>query len=95
MQARRLLVEDCDTCMAADIAGNDESIINNLPISSDYCMNYCMNQPWLTISDCPVSARDGNDAKNKAVSATSCKVVNSPSTVSFSITFWIKFVPKQ
>ena len=32
---------------------------------------YCMNQPWLTTSDWPVSALEGKAAKNSAVSATS------------------------
>src|SRR5262245_2044168 len=48
---------------------------------------YCMNQPWLTTSDWPVRALLSNPAKKTAVSATSATVVNSPSTVSFSITF--------
>lgn len=30
-----------------------------------------MNQPWLTMIDCPVSAFDSKAAKNNAVSATS------------------------
>src|SRR5262249_3601139 len=47
---------------------------------------YCMNHPWLTTTDWPVSAFDGNAARNTATSATSCAVVNSPSTVSFNIT---------
>ena len=47
---------------------------------------YCMNQPWLTTSDCPVSALVGKAAKRRATAATSAVVVNSPSTVSFSIT---------
>ena len=46
-----------------------------------------MNQPWLTTSDCPVSAFVGNPANSSATRATSSVVVNSPSTVSFSITF--------
>src|SRR5262249_59594406 len=50
---------------------------------------YCMNQPWLTTSDCPVNALLSKPAKNTAVSATSATVVNSPSTVSLSITFLI------
>src|SRR5262249_24941035 len=50
---------------------------------------HSMNQPWLTTSDCPVSALLSKLAKNSAVSATSTTVVNSPSTVSFSITFLI------
>jgi hypothetical protein len=32
---------------------------------------HCMNQPWLTTSDCPVSALLSKPAKNTAVSATS------------------------
>jgi hypothetical protein len=40
-------------------------------------------------SDCPVKALLSKLAKNSAVSATSTTVVNSPSTVSFSITFLI------
>ena len=46
-----------------------------------------MNQPWLTTSDCPVSAFVGKPANSSATRATSSVVVNSPSTVSFSITF--------
>src|SRR5437870_12181107 len=45
-----------------------------------------MNQPWLTTNDWPVSAFDGNEAKKSATSATSSTVVNSPSTVSLSMT---------
>src|SRR3954454_12648215 len=48
---------------------------------------HCIDQPWLTTSDCPVSALVSKPAKNTAVSATSASVVNSPSTVSFSMTF--------
>src|ERR1700680_4250143 len=48
-----------------------------------------MNQPWLTTSDWPVSALVLKPAKNSTVSATSSVVVNSPSTVCFSITFLI------
>ena len=48
---------------------------------------YCMNQPWLTTSDWPVSALLGKAANSRATLATSSVVVNSPSTVSFSITF--------
>ena len=44
-----------------------------------------MNHPWLTTIDWPVSAFDGKAARNSAASATSWTVVNSPSTVSFSI----------
>jgi hypothetical protein len=44
-----------------------------------------MNQPWLTTSDCPVKALDGNDANSNATFATSSTVVNSPSTVSLSM----------
>lgn len=32
---------------------------------------YCMNQPWLTTSDWPVSAFDSKPAKNTAAAATS------------------------
>jgi hypothetical protein len=46
-----------------------------------------MNQPWLTTIDWPVNAFDPKEAKNNAVCATSSTVVNSPSTVSLSITF--------
>jgi len=46
-----------------------------------------MNQPWLTTSDCPVSALLGNDANSNATCATSAVVVNSPSTVSLSSRF--------
>ena len=45
---------------------------------------YSMNQPWLTMSDWPVSAFELKPAKNSAASATSSTVVNSPSTVSFN-----------
>src|SRR5262245_12076739 len=48
---------------------------------------HCMNQPWLTTTDWPVSAVVGKAANSTASSATSPTVVNSPSTVSFSITF--------
>jgi hypothetical protein len=41
-----------------------------------------MDHPWLAMSDWPVSALYGNDAKKSTVSATSCAVVKSPSTVS-------------
>src|ERR1700746_1671711 len=50
---------------------------------------HCINQPWLTTIDWPVNAFDPNEAKNNAVCATSSTVVNSPSTVSLSITFLI------
>src|SRR5271154_2914809 len=53
-------------------------------LTSDFC--HCMDQPWLTISDCPVRALDSNEAKKSAASATSSTVVNSPSTVSFNMT---------
>jgi hypothetical protein len=46
-----------------------------------------MNQPCEATSDCPVKAFDLKEAKNNAASATSAVVVNSPSTVSFSITW--------
>src|SRR5262249_22871394 len=48
---------------------------------------YCMNHPWLTTKDWPVSALDPNAANSSATSATSASVVTSPSTVSLSITF--------
>ena len=48
-----------------------------------------MNQPWLTINDWPVRALDLDAAKNSAAAATSSAVVNSPSTVSRSMTFLI------
>ncbi len=32
---------------------------------------YCMNQPWLTTIDCPVSALDSKPARNATVLATS------------------------
>ncbi len=48
---------------------------------------YCMNQPWLTTSDCPVRALLGKAANSTATSATSSSVVNSPSTVSLSMIF--------
>src|SRR5262249_38181126 len=47
---------------------------------------YSMNQPWLTTSDWPVSALVLKPAQNSTALATSWVVVNSPSTVSFSIT---------
>src|SRR5262249_37937895 len=49
---------------------------------------FFMNQPWLTTRDWPVRARLGKPAKSRATSATSATVVNSPSTVSFSMTFF-------
>src|SRR5262249_13654419 len=52
-------------------------------------LRYCMNQPWLTTRDWPVSALLGKLAKSTATSATSWTVVNSPSTVSFSMIFLI------
>src|SRR5207248_6144334 len=45
-----------------------------------------MNQPWLTTNDWPVNALVLKPAKNNTASATSSVVVNSPSTVSFSMT---------
>src|SRR5579864_5546562 len=45
-----------------------------------------MNQPWLTMRDCPVRAFVLAAAKNSAASATSAAVVNSPSTVSRNMT---------
>src|SRR6185436_19688380 len=47
---------------------------------------HCMNQPWLTTIDWPVRALLRAPAKNSTQSATSSVVVNSPSTVSFSMT---------
>ncbi|CAB3774372.1 hypothetical protein LMG30113_07570 [Burkholderia paludis] len=47
-----------------------------------------MNQPWLTTNDWPVSAALGNADRNSTVCATSCTVVNTPSTVLPSITFF-------
>src|SRR5262249_11506439 len=52
-------------------------------------IRYCMNHPWLTTMDWPVNAFEPNDARNSAVSATSSTVVNSPSTVSLSMTLLI------
>ena len=52
-------------------------------------VGYSMNQPWLTTSDWPVSALVSTPAKNSTASATSSVVVNSPSTVSFSMTLLI------
>jgi hypothetical protein len=49
---------------------------------------YCMNHPWLTTSAWPVSAFDGKLANMSTTSATSRVVVNSRSTVAFSMTFW-------
>ncbi len=49
--------------------------------------NYSMHQPWLAISDWPVSALLSKPAKNSASSAMSSTVVNSPSTVWPSMTF--------
>jgi hypothetical protein len=48
---------------------------------------YCIDQPWLTIRDWPVNALELKPAKKTAASATSSTVVNSPSTVSFSMMF--------
>ena len=45
-------------------------------------VRHCICQPWLTMSDCPVNASEGNAAKKTATSAMSSAVVNSPSTVS-------------
>src|ERR1700730_2035401 len=42
---------------------------------------YCINQPWLTTNDCPVSAAVGKAARNKVVSAISSTVVKTPWTV--------------
>jgi len=50
-------------------------------------VRYCINHPWLTTKDWPVRAFDSNAANSSATSATSDSVVNSPSTVSLSITF--------
>src|SRR5690606_36370119 len=49
---------------------------------------YCMNQPWLTTMLWPVKALVSNAASVSATLATSSTVVNSPSTVSLSITFF-------
>ena len=46
---------------------------------------YCIKHPWLTTIDWPVKAFEAKEARNSAVSATSSIVVNSPSTVSFSM----------
>lgn len=46
-----------------------------------------MNHLWLTPTDWSVSAFRASPANSKAISATFATVVNSPSTVSFSITF--------
>src|SRR5947208_12876514 len=54
-----------------------------------------MNQPWLTTRDWTVSAFDLAPAKNSTASATSSDVVNSPSTVSLSITCRITGVPSR
>ena len=53
--------------------------VNQLLHATRYCTGsriraYCMDQPWLTTSDCPVSAFDSKPAKNKATSATSWTV---------------------
>src|ERR1700676_4150083 len=48
---------------------------------------YCINQPWLTTNDCPVSAAVGKAARNNVVWAISSTVVKTPSTVPPSITF--------
>src|SRR6185312_14020081 len=50
---------------------------------------HCMNQPWLTTIDWPVSAAEGKVARYSAVCAMSSTVVKVASTVSFSITFLI------
>ena len=46
---------------ASDIAGTPAPDGVNLADSDAYCMN----QPWLTTSDWPVSALDGNDANKQ------------------------------
>src|SRR5215469_12850182 len=47
------------------------------PVGCLCCLDvYSMNQPWLTMIDCPVSAFDSKAARNSAVSATSATVVN-------------------
>ena len=46
---------------------------------------HCMCQPWLTVRLCPVSALVSNAARNRATFAISSTVVNSVSTVSFSM----------
>ena len=45
-------------------------------ISSKRPAAYSMNQPWLTMTDCPVNALDSKAARNKAASAISSTVVN-------------------
>src|SRR5690606_32270842 len=47
---------------------------------------HCMNQPWLTTMLWPVSALVSNAARVNATLATSSTVVNSPCTVSLSMT---------
>src|SRR5439155_16076075 len=68
---------------------NDRVFANTRRARSRDAGGYSMCQPWLTITDWPVSAFEGNAAKKSATSATSAKVVNSPSTVVLSITFLI------
>src|SRR5262249_17082552 len=75
--------------------GRSGFLFRGIPFASQHrdfsfavrALAHCMNQPWLTTSDCPVNALLSKPAKNTAVSATSATVVNSPSTVSFNITF--------
>mgnify|MGYP003694131281 CR=1 FL=1 len=38
----------------------------SMMVANSSSSGYCMNQPWLTTSDWPVSAFDGNAAKNSA-----------------------------
>src|SRR5437899_9598396 len=68
---------------------NDRVFANTRRARSCDAGGYSMCQPWLTITDWPVSAFEGKAAKKSATSATSAKVVNSPSTVVLSITFLI------
>ena len=52
-----------------------------------YVPPQCIKNPWLTPIDWPVSALLGKLARKTAMAATSSVEVNSPSTVSRSITF--------
>src|SRR5689334_23331105 len=70
-------------------ASNSQTLASRQACTAASCrQDHCMNQPWLTTSDCPVRALESKAAKNRTASATSSTVVNSPSTVSFSMTFF-------
>src|SRR6185369_17993014 len=59
-------------CPKADILRRK---LRRPPTAAPRHLTYCMNHPWLTTIDCPVSAFEPKEAKKSAVSATSSTVV--------------------